>query len=130
MSNIRDLTVISQQIEAWIKRLNFAYNILKCIFLTEKFSISSQMSLKFAPNGPIDNIAPLVLVMLDAIQVRSYYIMAVHKYDSIFSKTDDMNWNQIIWSVMNLFNLIFLSSIHILTRCKKSYHSNKIMENE
>ena len=40
-----------------------ADNIFKCIFLNENISISIQISLKFVPNGPIDNKSALVRVM-------------------------------------------------------------------
>ena len=33
----------------------FAHDIFKCIFMNEKFCISIHISLKFVPNGPIDN---------------------------------------------------------------------------
>ena len=35
-------------------------DIFKCIFMTEKFWISIQISLKFVPQGLIDNRSPLV----------------------------------------------------------------------
>ena len=38
----------------------FADDIFKCIFFTEDVSISSKISLKFVPKGPIDNILALV----------------------------------------------------------------------
>ena len=38
-------------------------NIFKRIFLNENIKISIQISLKFVPNGPIDNKSALVLVM-------------------------------------------------------------------
>ena len=41
----------------------FANNIFKCIFKSKKFCISSQISLKFVPKGPIDNRSALVQVM-------------------------------------------------------------------
>ena len=41
----------------------FADDILKCIFMNEKFCISIQISLKFVPKGPIDNKSALVQVM-------------------------------------------------------------------
>ena len=41
----------------------FADNLFKCIFMHEKFYISIQISLKFVPKGPIDNMAVLVQVM-------------------------------------------------------------------
>ena len=39
---------------------NFADVIFRCIFLKEKFCIFIKSSLKFVPNGPIDNKPPLV----------------------------------------------------------------------
>ena len=41
---------------------HFADDILKCIFMNENFCNSTQISLKFVPNGPIDK-SPLVRVM-------------------------------------------------------------------
>ena len=41
----------------------FLYGILKCIFLNEYIWDSLEISLKFAPKGPIDNIAALVQIM-------------------------------------------------------------------
>ena len=41
----------------------FADDFFKCIFMNEKFCISIRISLKFVPNGPIDNKLPLVQVM-------------------------------------------------------------------
>ena len=38
-------------------------NIFKRIFLNENIKISIQISLKFVPNGPIDNKSALVQVM-------------------------------------------------------------------
>ena len=37
--------------------------IFKCIFLNENIWISIKISLKFVPNGPIDNMAALVQIM-------------------------------------------------------------------
>ena len=34
---------------------HFADDIFKCIFMNEKFCISIRISLKFVPEGPIDN---------------------------------------------------------------------------
>ena len=42
---------------------HFADNILKCIFLNENVWIPIEISLKFVPKGPIDNIPALVLIM-------------------------------------------------------------------
>ena len=38
---------------------NFADDILKCIFIDGMFCISIQISLKFVPRGPINNIPVL-----------------------------------------------------------------------
>ena len=40
-----------------------ADDIFKCIFLNENLSISIQISLKFVPKGPINNIPALVQIM-------------------------------------------------------------------
>ena len=40
-----------------------ADNIFKLIFLNENGTIQIQISLKFIPNGLIDNISPLVQIM-------------------------------------------------------------------
>ena len=40
-----------------------ADDIFKCIFLNEKFYVLIKISLKFVPNGPIDNNPALVQVM-------------------------------------------------------------------
>ena len=39
---------------------HFPDNFFKCIFVNEKFCILLQISLKFVPNGPIDNNPALV----------------------------------------------------------------------
>ena len=44
-------------------RRHFTYDIFKCIFLNENVWISVKISLKFVPNGPIDNIPALVQIM-------------------------------------------------------------------
>ena len=41
----------------------FADDILKCIFLNENVRIPIEISLKFVPKGPIDNIPALVQIM-------------------------------------------------------------------
>ena len=42
---------------------HFADNIFKCIFMNEKCCILIRISLKFVPNGPIDNKSSLFQVM-------------------------------------------------------------------
>ena len=42
---------------------NFADNIFKCIFLNENVWIPVKISLKYVPNGPINNIPTLVQIM-------------------------------------------------------------------
>ena len=42
----------------------FADDIFKCIFMNEVFCISIKISLKFVPEGPIDNKSVLVQVMV------------------------------------------------------------------
>ena len=42
----------------------FADDIFKCIFLTEIFCIAIQISLKFIPKGPIDNMPALVEIIV------------------------------------------------------------------
>ena len=42
---------------------HFADDIFKCIFLNENVWILIEISLKFIPNGPINNIAALVQIM-------------------------------------------------------------------
>ena len=39
---------------------HFADDIFRCIFVNEKFCILIKISLKFIPEGPIDNIPALV----------------------------------------------------------------------
>ena len=41
----------------------FADDIFRCIFVNEKFCIFIKISLKFAPNGPIDNNPALVQIV-------------------------------------------------------------------
>ena len=41
---------------------HFTYDIFKCIFLNENVRISIKISLKFVPNGPINNIPALVQI--------------------------------------------------------------------
>ena len=52
-----------QHIEAETNGHCFADNIFKCIFLNENAWISIQISLKFVPWGPINNIPTLVQIM-------------------------------------------------------------------
>ena len=42
---------------------HFADDIFKCIFLNENVSIAIEISLKFVPKGPINNIPALVQIM-------------------------------------------------------------------
>ena len=42
---------------------HFADDIFRCIFVNEKFCILIKFSLKFVPNGPIDNNPVLVQIM-------------------------------------------------------------------
>ena len=42
---------------------HFADDIFKCVFLNENISISINISLKFVPKGPINNIPALVQIM-------------------------------------------------------------------
>ena len=42
---------------------HFADDILRCIFLNENIWISIEISLKFFPKGPINNIPALVQIM-------------------------------------------------------------------
>ena len=42
---------------------HFPNDIFRCIFLFENVSISIKISLKFVPNGPINNILALVQIM-------------------------------------------------------------------
>ena len=42
---------------------HFADNIFKCTFMNEKFYILIRISLKFVPQGPIDNIPASVRIM-------------------------------------------------------------------
>ena len=43
--------------------LHFPDDIFRCIFLNENAWISSKISLKFVPNGPVNNIPALVQIM-------------------------------------------------------------------
>ena len=55
-----------QQFNTLTRRQNgrhFPDDILKCIFLNENVWISSEISLKFVPKGPINNIPALVQIM-------------------------------------------------------------------
>ena len=42
---------------------HLAGDIFKCVFLNENVYISIKISLKFVPNGPINNIPALVQIM-------------------------------------------------------------------
>ena len=50
-------------VDGHINRRHFADDILKCIFLNENILIAIEISLKFVPKGPINNIPALVLIM-------------------------------------------------------------------
>ena len=66
-------TVIALCVPDWHKGFNtlrprqhgchFADGVLKCIFLNENVRIAIKISLKFVPNGPINDIPALVQVM-------------------------------------------------------------------
>ena len=54
---------------------HFPDDIFKCIFFNENISISIQISLKFVPKGPINNIPALVQISwLVADQSTSHYL--------------------------------------------------------
>ena len=64
------LTVIKFMMPMWLNTLRprqnslrFADDVFKCIFLSDNASILIKFSLKFIPNGQIDNIPSLVQVM-------------------------------------------------------------------
>ena len=54
-----------------------ADDIFKCIFLNEKFCIVIRISLKFVPNGPIDNEWALVQIM--AWRFTKYLVFGIKK---------------------------------------------------
>ena len=67
LKNIRHFVHASHQ---WVNTLrprqngrHFADNIFKCIFLNENVWIPIKISLKFVPQGPINNIPALVQIM-------------------------------------------------------------------
>ena len=52
--------------ERWLTHLpldTFADDSFRCIFVNEKFYILIKISLKFVPNGPINNIPALVQIV-------------------------------------------------------------------
>ena len=53
-------TIFNTCIEAETNGRHFADDIFKCIFLKENVWIPIKISLKFAPQGPINNIPALV----------------------------------------------------------------------
>ena len=54
---------------------HFTDDILKCILLNEKVWISINISLKFVPKGPINNIPALVQIMASVAPVRRQAIV-------------------------------------------------------
>ena len=55
------ITYLSQLISALEKfGRHFEDDISRCIFVNEKFCILIEISLKFVPKGPIDNMSALV----------------------------------------------------------------------
>ena len=61
---------------------HFADNILKCIFMNEKFCISIQISLKFIPKGPIF----VHFRIFPNVSFSAYYSPVTIKYVSFLSK--------------------------------------------
>ena len=57
------LTQCFNSLRPRLNRRHFADDIFKCIFLNENVWISLQISLKFVPKGPINNIPALVQIM-------------------------------------------------------------------
>ena len=53
----------NQHIEAETNGRHFADDIFKCIFLNENVWIPIEISLKFVPKGPINNIPAMVQIM-------------------------------------------------------------------
>ena len=53
---------------------HFADDIFKCIFFNENVWISIQISLKFVPKGPINNIPALIRIMAWRRQTTSHYL--------------------------------------------------------
>ena len=65
-TNCLKILLITNHINTLRPRQNghhFANDILKCIFLDENVWIPIKISLKFVPNGPINNIPALVQIM-------------------------------------------------------------------
>ena len=58
-----EITNVTEHIEAETNGCHFANDIFKCIFLNENVWISIKISLKFVPQGPINNIPALVQIM-------------------------------------------------------------------
>ena len=56
-------TVQVNTLRPWQNGRHFADDIFKCIFLNKNIWISIQISLKFVPKGPINNIPALVQIM-------------------------------------------------------------------
>ena len=55
--------VFSYHIEAETRGRHFADDTFKCIFFNENVGITIKISLKFVPNGPINNIPTVVQIM-------------------------------------------------------------------
>ena len=53
---------------------HFTDDIFKCIFVNENVWIAIEISLKFVPKGPINNIPALVQIWLGAVQATSHYL--------------------------------------------------------
>ena len=66
----------SKQTNTWIRfnTLRPKHGIFKCIILTENVQISIQISLKFVPKDPINNITALIQIMAWCRPGASYYL--------------------------------------------------------
>ena len=100
---------------------HFADNIFKCIFINEKFCITIQISLKFVPEGPIDNKPPLVLVrawLWTGDKPLPEPVLTVRRCIYTALGGDELNQaNMIFWCfIANCSQLVLFNSL-ALKRC-------------
>ena len=72
---------------------HFADNIFKCIFVNEKFCISIQISMKFAPMGPIDNQVQ-VQVEVHVLYWHIYIVKIQMRIDIAYKRTKCFGYNR------------------------------------
>ena len=86
---------------------HFADDIFKWIFLNENVWIASKISLKFVPQGPINNIPALVQIMAWRQATRHYLVQWWLDYRRIYAS---LGLNKLRCSAPNFFEMLFFAT--------------------